>query len=174
MVLLTFDDSVHANNMVYYDALFTRKRRNPNGCPISGTFFVSNEDTDYDKVRQLWKRGHEIADHTGPVGWAPTSLFMFLLKLERNLMKFSKKLPEVSISPCTNRKGRRLTSSSVLTHTHTHTPTTAASKMRNALPGGFSCTSRPVLWRLKHISYVPYQGSIDWPNVCYGWVSLSI
>ena len=65
MVLLTFDDSVHAKNMEYYNNLFTQKRRNPNGCPIIGTFFVSNEPTDYDKVRELWKKGHEIADHSG-------------------------------------------------------------------------------------------------------------
>ena len=64
MVLLTFDDQINEHNIAYYDALFAKKRINPNGCPIEGTFFVSNNATDYNIVANLWKRGHEIADHT--------------------------------------------------------------------------------------------------------------
>ncbi len=33
-----------------YEDLFTGERRNPNGCPIAATFFVSHEWTDYGQV----------------------------------------------------------------------------------------------------------------------------
>jgi hypothetical protein len=35
-----------------YEDLFTGERRNPNGCPIAATFFVSHEWTDYGQVGQ--------------------------------------------------------------------------------------------------------------------------
>jgi hypothetical protein len=63
-VLLTFDDSVNDLNKGLYESLFERGRNNPNGCPISATFYVSHEWTDYGQVQNLYADGHEIASHS--------------------------------------------------------------------------------------------------------------
>jgi len=64
IVLLTFDDSVNDLNKELYQDLFEQERFNPNGCPISATFYVSHEWTDYGQVQNLYADGHEIASHT--------------------------------------------------------------------------------------------------------------
>ena len=66
MVLITFDDAVNWENWDYYMQLFPKdgSRRNPNGCPISATLFVSHNFTDYCMVQKLHARGMEIADHS--------------------------------------------------------------------------------------------------------------
>lgn len=64
MVMLTFDDAVNSENIEFYRNLLNGKRLNPNGCPISATFFVSHDWTDYKMVRELYLAGHEIADHS--------------------------------------------------------------------------------------------------------------
>ncbi|XP_038208469.1 uncharacterized protein LOC119829815 isoform X5 [Zerene cesonia] len=64
IVLLTFDDSVNDLNKVLYSDLFDKGRVNPNGCPISATFYVSHEWTDYSQVQNLYSAGHEMASHT--------------------------------------------------------------------------------------------------------------
>ncbi|XP_063357692.1 mucin-2 isoform X1 [Cydia amplana] len=64
IVLLTFDDSVNDLNKVLYQDLFEKGRVNPNGCPISATFYVSHEWTDYSQVQNLYSAGHEMASHT--------------------------------------------------------------------------------------------------------------
>lgn len=64
IVVLTFDDSVNDLNKGLYADLFEKGRKNPNGCPISATFYVSHEWTDYSQVQNLYAAGHEIASHT--------------------------------------------------------------------------------------------------------------
>ena len=64
MVMLTFDDAVNEQVNDYYDKLFSKPRLNPNGCPISATFYLSHNWTNYDMVRDLYASGHEIASHT--------------------------------------------------------------------------------------------------------------
>ncbi|CAH1400177.1 unnamed protein product [Nezara viridula] len=64
IVLLTFDDSVNDLNKGLYSDLFDKGRVNPNGCPISATFYVSHEWTDYSQVQNLYAGGHEIASHS--------------------------------------------------------------------------------------------------------------
>lgn len=64
IVLLTFDDSVNDLNKQLYSDLFGKGRVNPNGCPISATFYVSHEWTDYSQVQNLYADGHEMASHT--------------------------------------------------------------------------------------------------------------
>ncbi|TDG46670.1 hypothetical protein AWZ03_006850 [Drosophila navojoa] len=44
--------------------LFEKGRVNPNGCPITATFYVSHEWTDYSQVQNLYADGHEMASHT--------------------------------------------------------------------------------------------------------------
>lgn len=64
IVLLTFDDAVNDLNKEIYVELFENGRTNPNGCPISATFYVSHEWTDYGQVQSLYADGHELASHT--------------------------------------------------------------------------------------------------------------
>ncbi|XP_059617787.1 mucin-2 [Phlebotomus argentipes] len=64
IVLLTFDDSVNDLNKQLYVDLFEKGRVNPNGCPITATFYVSHEWTDYSQVQNLYSDGHEMASHT--------------------------------------------------------------------------------------------------------------
>jgi len=64
LVILTFDDSVNDLNKRLYQDIFHPSRKNPNGCPISATFYVSHEWTDYGLVQSLYSDGHEIASHS--------------------------------------------------------------------------------------------------------------
>ena len=64
LVLLTFDDAVNSSNSELYSDLFEKDRRNPNGCPIASTFYVSHEWTNYSQVQNLYADGHEIASHS--------------------------------------------------------------------------------------------------------------
>ncbi|GJQ67068.1 Cda5 [Trypoxylus dichotomus] len=63
IILLTFDDAVNDLNKEFYREIFDG-RLNPNGCPISATFYVSHEWTDYSQVQNLYADGHELASHT--------------------------------------------------------------------------------------------------------------
>lgn len=64
IVLLTFDDAVNDLNKPLYGDLFENGRKNPNNCPITATFYVSHEWTDYSQVQNLYADGHEMASHT--------------------------------------------------------------------------------------------------------------
>lgn len=64
IVMFTFDDAVNEEVFDYYQELFPADRINPNGCPVSVTFFVSHNWTNYDQVKELYNRGHEIASHS--------------------------------------------------------------------------------------------------------------
>ncbi|CAG9540103.1 unnamed protein product [Cercopithifilaria johnstoni] len=61
IILLTFDGPVTDQTFAIYKSLFNGNYRNPNGCPIKGTFFVSNEWNNYDQTQWLISNGHEIA-----------------------------------------------------------------------------------------------------------------
>jgi len=64
LVILTFDDSINDLNQRLYQSIFHPIRRNPNGCPISATFYVSHEWTDYGHVQNMYSDGHEIGSHS--------------------------------------------------------------------------------------------------------------
>ncbi|XP_068618132.1 chitin deacetylase 1 [Battus philenor] len=74
MITITFSGAVnHETWDIYNKHLFTSDRKNPNGCPIKATFFVSHPYTNYRHVQKLWNDGHEIAVHSithrGPPEW---------------------------------------------------------------------------------------------------------
>ncbi|XP_053610849.1 chitin deacetylase 1 isoform X1 [Plodia interpunctella] len=74
MITLTIDGPVnHENWDAYTNHIFTTDKRNPNGCPIKATFFVSHLYTNYRHVQKLWNDGHEIAVNSitlrGPEEW---------------------------------------------------------------------------------------------------------
>ncbi|KAL9928645.1 chitin deacetylase-like 5 [Glossina fuscipes fuscipes] len=65
IVLITFDDAVSTLNINLYEELFNNDtRKNPNGCPIRATFYVSHEWTNYGMIQDLYADGHELASHT--------------------------------------------------------------------------------------------------------------
>ncbi|KAI9011618.1 hypothetical protein DFJ74DRAFT_710532 [Hyaloraphidium curvatum] len=62
-VTITFDDGISE----FHNAearQFLYASRNPNGCPIAATHFLSRQWTDFHTVNALYDQGHEIADHT--------------------------------------------------------------------------------------------------------------
>lgn len=64
MITITFDDAINNNNIELYKEIFNGKRRNPNGCDIKATFFVSHKYTNYSAVQETHRKGHEIAVHS--------------------------------------------------------------------------------------------------------------
>jgi len=55
MVVITFDDVVNDENWkLYTEKLFPAAAKNPNGCPIHGTFYVSHEYTNYAMVKYFY------------------------------------------------------------------------------------------------------------------------
>ena len=64
MVTLTFDDAINIGNIDLYAEIFNKQRRNPNGCDIKATFFVSHHYTNYSAVQNMHRLGHEIAAHS--------------------------------------------------------------------------------------------------------------
>jgi len=65
IVLLSFDDAVLPEFEQLYEKLFDDgRRKNPNGCPITTTFYVTHEGTDYGLVNRLYAVGHEMASHS--------------------------------------------------------------------------------------------------------------
>ena len=63
IVMITFDDAINDLNWDIYEEIFHSGRKNPNGCPPLGTFYVSHEWTDYSQVQTLYSYGHEMASH---------------------------------------------------------------------------------------------------------------
>lgn len=64
IVVITFDDSVRDLDYTTYYSQLLAGRKNPNGCNIGWTFFVTHYYTDYALVEELYSQGHEIADHS--------------------------------------------------------------------------------------------------------------
>lgn len=62
MIVITFDDAV--NESLYPHLQQISNHSNPDGSPVSFTFFISTDWTDYRLVHQLHASGHEIAVHT--------------------------------------------------------------------------------------------------------------
>ena len=56
LVMVTFDDAVTSDSYRLFKNLFDG-RTNPNGCPVTTTLFVSDIATNYDHVRDLYKKG---------------------------------------------------------------------------------------------------------------------
>lgn len=61
-VAVTFDDAVTTDSFPYYEQLSAYK--NPNGCGIEMSFFVTHAWNDYTLVNKLWNMGHDIASHS--------------------------------------------------------------------------------------------------------------
>jgi len=64
MITITFDDAINNNNIDPYKEIFNKQRKNPNGCDIKATFFVSHKYSNYSAVQDMHSLGHEIAAHS--------------------------------------------------------------------------------------------------------------
>ena len=64
IVFFTFDDAVTDQVAGFYKKLFDTSRKNPNGCPISMTLFISHDNTKYRLVQEFYEKGMEIASHS--------------------------------------------------------------------------------------------------------------
>merc|ERR1712203_387034 len=64
MITVTFDDAINNNNIDLYREIFNRERKNPNGCDVKASFFVSHKYTNYSSVQEMHYMGHEIAAHS--------------------------------------------------------------------------------------------------------------
>eukprot|EP00081_Caenorhabditis_elegans_P027923 NP_741839.2 Uncharacterized protein CELE_F48E3.8 [Caenorhabditis elegans] len=60
MVMLSFDDPITDRIINTLKSLFSGSIRNPNGCAIKGTFFVSHQWNNYDQSLWLHSTNHEI------------------------------------------------------------------------------------------------------------------
>ncbi|NP_001360721.1 EGF-like domain-containing protein [Caenorhabditis elegans] len=64
-VVLTFDDAVNGKTFSDYKKLFENDvLKNPNGCDVKATFFISHEWTNYDAVNWLVQKNMEIASNS--------------------------------------------------------------------------------------------------------------
>lgn len=65
IVMLSFDDWLNTERYEYFKRLFPVTRTNPNGCPITVTFFVSEDGgTNYTLVNEVYNRGHHVCSHS--------------------------------------------------------------------------------------------------------------
>uniref|UniRef100_A0A914XZ44 EGF-like domain-containing protein n=1 Tax=Panagrolaimus superbus TaxID=310955 RepID=A0A914XZ44_9BILA len=100
-IVLTFDDAVNGKTAPNYKELFeTPKYKNPNGCPIKATFFVSHEWTNYDEVQWIARGGHELASnsisHSNLQGASATTWLNEMDGMRRVMAKFGN-VPEEEI-----------------------------------------------------------------------------
>merc|ERR1711884_800508 len=58
------ENAVNNNNIDLYREIFNRQRKNPNGCDIKSTYFVSHKYSNYSSDQELHYHGHEIAAHS--------------------------------------------------------------------------------------------------------------
>ncbi|CAG0923134.1 unnamed protein product, partial [Notodromas monacha] len=65
LVILSFDDAMTWElYRDFYAVLFNEDRKNPDGCPIRGSFFLQHDYTNYSLVHDLWRMGHELGSHS--------------------------------------------------------------------------------------------------------------
>eukprot|EP00092_Neocalanus_flemingeri_P029883 GFUD01032448.1.p1 GENE.GFUD01032448.1~~GFUD01032448.1.p1 ORF type:complete len:465 (+),score=61.54 GFUD01032448.1:24-1397(+) len=65
IVYLTFDDAfTDLAETQFYRSLFNGTYKNPNGCDIRATHFLTQSYTDYSLVNHYWHMGHEMASHS--------------------------------------------------------------------------------------------------------------
>lgn len=93
IVYFGFDDALTTVLPAYYDRLFNHtSKRNPNGCPIGMTLYVSHKYTQYQLVNRYYKEGHEIAVHSVTHSHIKTreDLQREADKQKKNIAKFAK------------------------------------------------------------------------------------
>lgn len=62
-ITITADDAIQSYTLDVLNAL-TNGRKNPNGCPVTTTYYNSLDYTNYSMVTDYYVAGNEVADHT--------------------------------------------------------------------------------------------------------------
>ena len=57
MIIFTMDGGINVNNLQIYKDVFDGVK-NPNGCPVKTTFYVSGDNTDYTMVQERFRKGN--------------------------------------------------------------------------------------------------------------------
>jgi|ERR1712080_28177 len=103
IVLLTFDDAVTKLHYENYTSKII-ERKNPNGCNIGATFFVTHKYTDYRITHKLWAARQELALHsithkTGTDRWKTMNQSMWEYEMVdmKRLMSHFGNIPEDEI-----------------------------------------------------------------------------
>lgn len=98
MVYFAFDDALTPLVDPYYKKLFCSNRKNPNGCPISMTLFVSNQYTSYEEVKYFYDAGMEIGSHSVKHDHIRTAadLYQEALQQRKNLVEIGR-IPESDV-----------------------------------------------------------------------------
>ncbi len=64
MVILSFDGAITKAAMTNLTSLINHGLLNPNGCPISMSFYIFHEFNDYNLTNYLYNKGQEIGVHS--------------------------------------------------------------------------------------------------------------
>ena len=60
IVVMTMDYRINSDYKPLYDEIFIDEIKNPNGCPIRGTFFIQTDGSDQDIIGEYYSKGFEI------------------------------------------------------------------------------------------------------------------
>lgn len=63
IVVVSFENNINSGNVDLYRSLFAEVK-NPNGCEGKGSFYIEDDGTDYEIVKDLFDNGHEIGIHS--------------------------------------------------------------------------------------------------------------
>ncbi|KAH3703191.1 chitin deacetylase 7-like [Dreissena polymorpha] len=58
IIMVNFEGTITKVNVAFYQQIL--QETNPNGCPVKGTFFITDEGTDYATVKTLYDQGNEF------------------------------------------------------------------------------------------------------------------
>ncbi|WAR04455.1 CDA7-like protein [Mya arenaria] len=58
IVMLSFEGTINTDSSGYYNQLLGAN--NPNGCPITATFFIQDDGSDYKLVKKMYDNGSEL------------------------------------------------------------------------------------------------------------------
>ncbi|KAH3700541.1 hypothetical protein DPMN_075520 [Dreissena polymorpha] len=91
IVMVSFEGTITKTNVEFYKAIL--QETNPNNCAARGTFFITDEGSDYSVIKALYNDGHEVGI-SSIRGTAPSSftdwINEFNSKDTKNVVTFAK------------------------------------------------------------------------------------
>ena len=63
MIVVSFENNIRPDNVELYRSLFNNVN-NPNGCPTRGSFYIEDDGSNYEVLKNLFDEGHEIGIHS--------------------------------------------------------------------------------------------------------------
>jgi len=83
IIMLSFTGTINAVFYEYYDAILAANK-NPNGCDVTSTFFITDDGTDYKLAKSLYDRGCELGVNSLK-GQAPSSSTGWITDIKGNI-----------------------------------------------------------------------------------------